>query len=202
LEQNARILFLRHHKFALIIIAISILLAVLNFTAVPFSGGDNFGYFLLAKALAHGKGYIELWDAYTPLHTKYPPMFPILLIPAGLFDSYLMAKATVFVCYVFMLWFAYKLYEAINGKSKRATLIALAILAFVPVTIQYSSFVLSEIPYMMFSVIALYLFTQKRYWLSMIFATLTFLTRTAGITLLVAMNFIYVLERKRIYGKT
>jgi Gpi18-like mannosyltransferase len=188
---------MKRHKIALIIIAVSVLLAGLNFSTVPFSGGDNFAYFLLGKALAHGQGYIELWDANNTLHTKYPPMFPILLIPAGLFDSYLMAKATVFVCYVLMLWFAYKLYEAINGKNKRATLVALAILAFAPVTIQYSSFVLSEIPYMMFSMIALYLFTQKKYWLSMIFATLTFLTRTAGIMLLVAMSFIYVLDRRR-----
>jgi Gpi18-like mannosyltransferase len=181
---------MKRHKIALIIIAVSVLLASLNFSTVPFSGGDNFAYFLLGKALAHGQGYIELWDANNTLHTKYPPMFPILLIPAGWFDSYLMAKWTVFLCYIIALWFVYRLFDTLN-KNKHVTWIALSLFAFAPITIEYSSLVLSEIPYVMFSVIALYLFALKKYKWSIVFTVLTFLTRSIGITLIVAIVWCY-----------
>jgi len=175
----------KQNKFPLIIIAITLIFAVLNFSPIPFAGGDNFAYYLLGKALAQGRGYVELWTAGNPLHTKYPPVFPVMLIPAGLFDSYLIAKITVMICFVIMLWFTWKFFEAVS--SKRVALLALAIFAFAPVTIEYSSLVLSEIPYLMFSMIALYMATQKKYLPAMIFAILTFLTRTIGFMLVVAV---------------
>ena len=173
----------------LIIIVLSVLLALLNFSTIPFSGGDNFSYFLLSKALAEGNGYVELWRVGVPLHTQYPPMFPILLLPASLFDSYVGAKVIVFLCYIIILWFAWKFYREIEDRE--TALLALGILAFSPVVIEYSSLVLSEIPFTMFSIIALYLYSKKKYGQALLFATLTFLTRTIGVTLLVAMSWCY-----------
>jgi len=48
-------------------------------TPAPHSGGDNAGYLSLAHALVSGEGYTELWDPAHPPHTKYPPIFPLLL---------------------------------------------------------------------------------------------------------------------------
>jgi len=178
----------------LIIIVLSVILALMNFSTIPFSGGDNFSYFLLSKALAQGKGYVELWKFGTPLHTQYPPMFPILLLPASLFDSYVGAKVIVFLCYILMLWFAWKFYRKIEDRE--TALLAFGILAFSPVVIEYSSLVLSEIPFTMFSIIALYLYSKKKYGQALLFATLTFLTRTIGVTLLMAMSWCYWRENK------
>jgi len=185
------------HKLALIIITLSVMLAVFNFSTIPFAGGDNFAYYHLSRAIAQGKGYIELWDANLPLHTQYPPMFPILLLPAAILNSYTLAKVIVFLFYFFVLLFSYKLFEELNGKDETATIIALMLLAFAPVVIQYSSLVLSEIPYMMFSVLALYMCATKRFGLALAFAVATFLTRTVGITLLIAVSWYCLTERRR-----
>ncbi|MSR22914.1 MAG: hypothetical protein EXR92_05125 [Gemmatimonadetes bacterium] len=51
-------------------------------TPAPHTGGDNAGYLSLAHSLISGDGYVEAWDPAVPPHTKYPPVFPVLL--AGL----------------------------------------------------------------------------------------------------------------------
>ncbi len=48
-------------------------------TPAPHSGGDNAGYLSLAYGLVEGRGYVELWEPGTPVHTKYPPGLPLLL---------------------------------------------------------------------------------------------------------------------------
>jgi len=94
-----------------------------------------------------------------------------------------------------MLWFAWKFYREIE--DRQTALLAFGILAFSPVVIEYSSLVLSEIPYMMFSVLALYMCATKRFGLALAFAVATFLTRTVGITLLIAVSWYCLTERRR-----
>lgn len=55
--------------------------AVLALVAMPapHPGGDNAAYLTLAHALAEGLGYTELWDPEVPPHTKYPPVYPLVL---------------------------------------------------------------------------------------------------------------------------
>ena len=67
-------------------------------TPAPHTGGDNAGYLSLAHSLASGEGYTELWDPALPAHTKYPPMFPLIL------STLMIAGASS--------WMAYKLLMA------------------------------------------------------------------------------------------
>jgi hypothetical protein len=75
--------------------------AVLAAVAIPapHSGGDNMAYLALGHALAEGLGYVELWDPRVPPHTKYPPVYPLVL--AGL----ILLGATS--------WIAFKLSSAV-----------------------------------------------------------------------------------------
>jgi hypothetical protein len=186
---------LKKEKISIIIIFFSIGLALATFSFIPFTGGDNFAYFHLSRALVQGKGYTELWNPNLSLHTKYPPLFPILLLPAAFFNSYLLAKVIVFLCYVFSLFFSYRLFQELNSpKSGDATLIGLLFLALSPVILEYSSWVLSEVPYILVSVLSLYFWSKKKYNTSLFFAILAFLTRTAGITLLITVVVFYFLK--------
>lgn len=180
-----------------IIIVFSIFIAIISFYFIPFAGGDNFAYFYLSRAIVQGKGYVELWNQHQPLHTQYPPIFPLLLLPAAIFNSYIFAKIIVFFCYVFLLIFSYRLFRELNkSESENATLVSLLFLSSAPVLIEYSSWVLSEIPYMLISVLALYFWSKKKYNISLLFASLAFLTRTAGITLLISIIIFYLLKFK------
>ncbi len=48
-------------------------------TPAPHTGGDNAGYLSLAQSLVSGEGYTELWDPGLSIHTKYPPVFSLIL---------------------------------------------------------------------------------------------------------------------------
>ena len=77
-----------------------------------FEGGDNAHYLLLAKALAEGKGYRDIFRPDAPPHTLYPPLFPLML--AGVIalrgiDMYLMkllvslgAAVTLMLTYILL----------------------------------------------------------------------------------------------------
>jgi hypothetical protein len=80
------------------------------FLPAPHTGGDNAGYLTLALALAEGAGYVELWDPDAPLHTKYPPGYPLLLA------AMILAGATS--------WAAFKLTSAVG--MSLATLLVFA----------------------------------------------------------------------------
>ena len=58
---------------------VTIALAV--FDPYLFTGGDNVRYYALAKALATGRGYVDLITPGTPTETIYPPGFALLLVP-------------------------------------------------------------------------------------------------------------------------
>jgi len=55
-----------------------------SFNPSPHTGGDNAGYLSLAHSIVSGSGYLELWDPNTPVHTKYPPVYPLVLALAML----------------------------------------------------------------------------------------------------------------------
>jgi hypothetical protein len=186
---------IKRKKVPIIIIFFSIIIAIISFCLFPYTGGDNFAYFYLSRAIAQGKGYVELWSPQQSLHTQYPPIFPVLLLPATIFNSYILAKMVVFFCYVFLLFFSYRLFQELNkSKSEKSSLISLLFIAFAPVLIEYSNWVLSEVPYILISVLCLYFWAKKKYNISLLFASLAFLTRTAGITLLISVVIIYLLE--------
>ena len=63
----------------LALLAVQAVLLRTVFVPAPHPGGDNAAYLTLAHSLLEGEGYTELWDPAAPPHTKYPPVFPILI---------------------------------------------------------------------------------------------------------------------------
>lgn len=62
-----------------IVLAIQLFLSAQVFLPAPHTGGDNAGYIALAHSLLERGAYLELWDPQEPVHTKYPPVFSLLL---------------------------------------------------------------------------------------------------------------------------
>src|SRR5687768_5739969 len=67
---------------ALLLAALHLVFAFLFFEPAPHNGGDNGAYLALARSLLSGQGYREIYDPAMPLHTQYPPLFPMMV--AGL----------------------------------------------------------------------------------------------------------------------
>jgi hypothetical protein len=61
---------------------IHLLLALLAFQQAPYSGGDDATYISLARSLLERHEYRDIWDPAMPLHTQYPPVFPMIVAGA------------------------------------------------------------------------------------------------------------------------
>ena len=59
---------------------VSAVLVVSAFNPAPHNGGDNAAYVTLAYSLAQHGTYTDLYDPAGLPHTKYPPVFPGLLV--------------------------------------------------------------------------------------------------------------------------
>ena len=84
--------------------AISIALFALHLTSASSEigghhGGDSVIYYLLGKAIADGKGYVDLHLPGEPVHTQYPPLFPLLLAPFHLVFEKPLFAMHVMVCF-------------------------------------------------------------------------------------------------------
>ena len=64
---------------AAVLVAVQAALVSSVFVAAPHPGGDNAAYLSLAHSILQGDGYTEAWDPAAPPHTKYPPVFPLLI---------------------------------------------------------------------------------------------------------------------------
>jgi len=62
---------------------VHLVLAALSFQQSPFTGGDDATYISLARSLIERHDYRDIWNPALPLHTQYPPVFP-LVVAAGL----------------------------------------------------------------------------------------------------------------------
>lgn len=130
------------------------------FVSAPHTGGDNAGYIALADALRSGEGYTEVWDPAAPPHTKYPPVFPLLLALAVAVGA--------------RGWVAFKLVPALAALVVAAGTFVWArerlgdeagfgvalLVGMSPSLLYHSHWVLSDVPFLAFTVLALWMFER------------------------------------------
>lgn len=179
-------------SLSLILIA---LISIQSFdkTLTLIRGSDSPAYVLLAKSIATGQGYSDINIPGAPPHTQYPPLFPFLLsIPFYLFGfNFLWMKLLIIsaaVTSVYMTKLVFRNEE--DGTS--GILLALA----VAVNFNFVFFakeILTEMPYMLLSLSAVYLAERYRASDNIRYAILVplaisaaYLTRMIGITLYAA----------------
>lgn len=175
--------------------------------------GDNANYIAVAESLSSGKGYSSLYYPGSPeevRHTLYPFVFPFILSFVILLfgKSIVMMKLAVAILGVAASVFVYLLFN-LDQDHKFAVSVAI-ISSLNPAIYLFSHSIMSEIPYMLFSVAALFLFRSYEqnlqsgrpsahyFFLSLIFLLLSYFTRITGITLFAAF-FAYMLIEKIIF---
>jgi len=159
-------------------------------------GGDDAQYLLLARALAQGQGYVDLYLPQHPPHTKYPPLFPVLLVPFTWLGDYQLFGSHLFLAVLALTApFALAGWARRQGYSETAALGVLLLTATIPRYYQFLLNLLSEIPFMAFCYFALWWMARageqpkSRDLLIVTLATLAALfTRTAGIALAAAIG--------------
>jgi hypothetical protein len=161
---------------------------------------DDAIYVITAKALAQGQGYRLIYLPNSPLQTKYPILYPALLavvwklwpsFPDNLllmkWLSLLCGAATIPLSYLYFLRFGYF--------SRSIAAATGLICATSPIFLYFSTQTLSEIPFALLVILALWSFDahmeqpdskgSRQFFLGVLLA-LPFLCRSIGVTLVVA----------------
>lgn len=184
-------------------------LGLLLWEPVLFSGGDNAGYMILGESLRTGAGYLDLYLPDAPVHAKYPPLYPAILGLLGwigglqLFKLASLGFTTAAVALAASLGTAPpaaagRAGSAEAGRAERhapetaprgPALLAAGVLAISPVLLEHSHLVLSEAPFLFFVLLGLWALEsgRDRWGLALGAGAAAFLTRTAGLPLLVAL---------------
>lgn len=171
-----------------------VLLALLLFDPKPFIGGDNFWYMILGESLRTGHGYRDIWLPTAPLHTHYPPVYPLLLAAIGwVWNSVIAFKALSLVCTTAAVGLTYAIARRRTGDTALAAGAALLV-AVAPAIVEYSHWELSEAPFLLLVTVSLYAFVRDPgghdlsiFALGAGAALAAYLTRSAGVAVLFAI---------------
>jgi 4-amino-4-deoxy-L-arabinose transferase-like glycosyltransferase len=161
---------------------------------------DDIEYMTLAQSLRHG-GYNELFRVDAPLHAQYPPVYPALLAVWGAVfgDGYAALTAFTLLLSLTMLVLVFVLVRRFLGEG--LALLAVAVLAVNPWVVRYGGSILSETPYTLLTVLAFMALARLRpdgrgIGAVTVLVLLAALTRSAGVTLVVAVGAYLLLERR------
>jgi hypothetical protein len=184
-------------------LGVFLILALLSFDPKPFLGGDNATYILLAKGLVQGKGFRDIWAPGMPPHTQYPFGLPLLLTPFVAVFPHSVIPMKFFVLALALVSFilVHAFFKDAFTEGQRLALMIL--LALSPALLQFSHWVLSEVPYLCVSFLGLFLlkdreasFKDWRFWLGLLAIAFAYHIRTAGIALVIALPLFLLLKRK------
>jgi len=191
---------------AVLLVAEAILL-FLAFSTTPHNGGDNAGYVALAHSLLTRGEYLELWDPAAPPHTKYPPVFPLIL--AGLIAmgarTWTALKVVSVASALVSLGFLFAL--ARDRRGWAAAMVVGVVFGLSDALVYHSSLILSDLPFLALTLGGLWALERAegegigdegRRWivLGAIAAILAFFTRSAGLPLIVAVLGWLALQRR------
>jgi 4-amino-4-deoxy-L-arabinose transferase-like glycosyltransferase len=199
-----------------VVVLVHGLLALAAFNPAPHTGGDNASYISLAHSLLTTGTYTEVFDPERLPHTKYPPVFPALIALWAMLG----ARSWIALKSIPMLFSAVAVLGAYLWASERRGPVFGASVALLvglsSATIDASHWVLSDPPFVAFTVFGLWAFERagraqdgnassddagpaRRATLypaiGIACAVLAYFTRSAGIPLLIAVGAWLLLRR-------
>jgi hypothetical protein len=187
----------------LAVCVLSVVVGILAFDRLPSLIGDNAEFMILARSLAVGNGFRYINHPENRPATKYPLGFPAML--AGWItvfgNSVVSMKVSVLVCYVAACGLTFLVGRRLLGWSYGSAAALLVVLS-APV-LEYSHQVLSDVPYMLFSLVGIYLlltgYRARTYLIAgLAVCVWAFVVRSAGISLVVAAAaFLFARRRKK-----
>ncbi|HEX8696338.1 MAG TPA: hypothetical protein VF746_28225 [Longimicrobium sp.] len=150
----------RPWQVALALGVLHVLLTLMALNPAPHLGGDNAAYLALARSLLEGRGYVELWDPALRPHTQFPPGFPAILAVAMLLGvkPWVGFKVLVAAFSGVAVALSYAWARRVSGPG--VALGAGLLLAVGPGVIDQSQLELSDVPFWVFTMLALWAFAR------------------------------------------
>ena len=129
---------------------------------------DDAEYLVLGEALASGQGYTWANDPLQPPHNKYPPGYPlavagVLLLTGHANDAYggiIPAKLLTLLAFAGALVLLWLLLSRTQREPGFEPLLAVGLFAVNPFVLEYAVQIMSELPYTVLSLLALWAATR------------------------------------------
>lgn len=181
----------------ILILLLALVLSILAFVPLLNSFGDNARYMIASQSMATGQGFLQLNFPDKPPELKYPFGFPLLLVPVYLlFGLNVVAhKILITAFYLLAVFFFYLLVK--KDLDRPLAYLATLLLASQPFFLAYASKVMTEVPYGLFSILAVLFFLKAEeegekirtphFVLFLFFSIYSFFIRTNGISLIGAL---------------
>ncbi len=172
--------------------ALNLVAAALVFVPAPHTGGDNAAYVALAESLLETGRYVSVYDPERPSQTQYPPVFPVLLA-VGMFlglQPWVGLKLVVLVCSGLAVSLSYL--WARRRAPPRMALAVGVLVALSPGVLEYGHWILSDVPFWAFTMLALWALEgvrpgdRVRLAVGAVAIALAYFTRSAGLPLVLA----------------
>jgi hypothetical protein len=182
-------------------------MALLGFQLSPdiSTNGDDAVYYILGKSLATGQGYRNIHIVNSPVATQYPVVFPAFLsLTHFCTDKPLLAKILVMCMGCLVTLSAFFLFR---GALPRGAIPLSFLIGTSAVLNQHSIELLSEIPYILLSLLSLLLLEKSQkyperkwlFWLTIIVSIMPMNCRSIGIAFSGAFLLANLLNKKYKY---
>lgn len=140
-------------------IIIQFILLAWQFYPSPSTNGDNAKYYILGTALSELKGYRQIHLPNEPVETQYPVLFPMFLGIIQFFSDTLFLSKIIIAgigVMVTLLFFYF-------GKNYLGYLLIplIFLVASSALISEYSIILMSEVPYLLFTILALYMYQRS-----------------------------------------
>jgi len=174
--------------------------------------GDNATYLLLGKALAGGAGYVELFSLPHVRHCQYPPVYPALIAgvlkATGWWDQHQLACVKALNVALFGVSIVLLYLIACRMLPEKGLALPVALLTGLNAhLLRFSVIEMSEMAHLVWvlaAVLCVLLWEREQelrrkaalFGLALAFLSLCYYTRTAGVSLAVAMVVYLLVERR------
>lgn len=195
----------RSSSAAILVVAIALfaLCASLLLNNLCLYTPDSARYLSLALSMSRGEGYRDLYAPGEPVHVNFPPVYPIMLIPAALIAPsriILAGKALNILISICALATLYLMLVRVTSPRRSALLTALT--ALNPLFVLHSAEVMAESAYLLVSSLALWIIIgSERGRVSRVIAAgatagAACLTRYGGVSLILTGGAVFCLRRE------
>lgn len=169
-------------------------------------GGDNAGYYIYGKSIAKGEGYRAIHTKEKVKANHFPPGYPALIavtmkVFSGKIDTIKSANGFYLLAALIVLFF---LFRALT-KNIHLSFVACLLTGMNFHMLEYSTIMMSEISFVLFSALSLLLYTRIDFekpfyknWMFWVFVgilTFAFYIRTLGISLVISFTLILLFKK-------
>lgn len=172
--------------------ALHLVFALAAFEPAPHTGGDNAAYIALGRSLLDTGRYLSIYDPERPPQTQYPPVFPAILAVA-MFVGLMPWAGLKLVTLLFSTAAVALSYLWVRSRAPPRLALAVGVLVAVsPGVIEQSHWILSDVPFWAFTMLALWTLDTARpgdrfrFGIGVAAIVLAYFTRSAGLPLVVA----------------